>query len=76
MKRRYFEENNSFHALIESYLNFNNIFQLRNNRIKNALNVLMISKFKLTVNLIALLSSNNWMFEILNMRKLKSIKYC
>jgi hypothetical protein len=56
VKRRYFGENNSFYALIENYLNFNNIFELRNNRIRNALNVLMISKFKLTAYLIALLS--------------------
>ncbi len=59
MKRRYFGENNLLYALIENYLNFNNIFELRNNRIKIALNVLMISKFILTVNLIALLSLNN-----------------
>jgi hypothetical protein len=61
VKRRYFGENNLFYALIENYLNFNNIFELRNKRFKNALNVLMISKFKLTVNLIALLSLNNCM---------------
>jgi hypothetical protein len=49
------------YALIEKYSNFNNIFELRNKRIKNEIKVLMISKFKLTVNLIALLSLNNWM---------------